>query len=148
MHTRDKWDLRFMEEAKAKSLWSKDPSTKIGCVIVQGRKIKATGYNGFPPGIVDTEYRLNHRETKYALVVHGEMNAIIQAGHSCEGATLYLYGMPGPPCANCTKHLITAGIRRVVSRSGEWPSRWAEDFERSIGMMAEAGVDYEAIDFP
>ena len=30
----DKWDKRFLELAKHISLWSKDPSKKVGCVVV------------------------------------------------------------------------------------------------------------------
>ncbi len=30
----DKWDRRFLELAKHISDWSKDPSTKVGCIVV------------------------------------------------------------------------------------------------------------------
>ena len=43
-----KWDVRFIELAKHISLWSKDPSTKVGCVVVgEDREIRSTGFNGF-----------------------------------------------------------------------------------------------------
>ena len=59
----EKWDLRFIELAKHISLWSKDPSTKVGCVVVgEDREIRSTGFNGFPRGIDDDEERLNDRE--------------------------------------------------------------------------------------
>lgn len=135
-----RWDLRFMEIALDVSRWSKDPSTKVGAVVVQGRRIRATGYNGFPRGIAD-DGRLEDRLTKYAIVVHAEMNAVLDAGRDCEGATLYLHGMPGPPCSSCAKHMIQAGIRRVVTRAGETPERWREDLERSRALLAEAGVE-------
>ena len=39
-----KWDLRFLELAKHISDWSKDPSTKVGCIIVgEDREIRSTG---------------------------------------------------------------------------------------------------------
>lgn len=142
----EKWDLRFLALAKHVSDWSKDPSTHIGVVIVRDRQVQATGYNGFPKGIADDE-RLHDRPVKYAHVVHGEMNAIIQAGRDARGATLYLYGLPGPPCANCAKHIITAGITRVVSRKGEYAERWTEEFRLSLDMFAEAGVEYRELDY-
>ena len=30
----DKWDMRFLDLATHISEWSKDPSTKVGCVVV------------------------------------------------------------------------------------------------------------------
>ena len=92
-----KWDTRFMKLAREISTWSKDPSSKIGAVIVNDeRRILATGYNGFPKGIEDTEERLNDRDQKYPLIVHAEMNALMNAlysGVSVKDATIYVYGL-------------------------------------------------------
>ena len=50
----DKWDVRFVELAMHIANWSKDPSTKVGCVVVgEDREIRSTGFNGFPRGIKD-----------------------------------------------------------------------------------------------
>ena len=46
-----KWDRRFLKIAESISEWSKDPSTKVGCIAVKDRKVIATGYNGFPVNI-------------------------------------------------------------------------------------------------
>ena len=55
----NKWDLRFLELARHISDWSKDPSTKVGCVVVgPDREIRSTGFNGFPRGIKDDDDRL------------------------------------------------------------------------------------------
>ena len=61
-----------MALAQFVATWSRDPSTKVGAVVVGAgdrRKI-AFGYNGLPPGVEDTEERLNDRETRLALTVH------------------------------------------------------------------------------
>lgn len=42
----DKWDIRFMKRAQELASWSKDPSTKVGAVIVKGKHAVAEGYNG------------------------------------------------------------------------------------------------------
>ena len=111
-----KWDNRFMELAKTISGWSKDPSSKIGAVAVNDeRRILATGYNGFPKGIEDSQERLNDREQKYPLIVHAETNALMNAlyaGVSLKNATMYVHGLP--VCPDCTKLIIQAGIRRIV----------------------------------
>ena len=53
-----KWDARFLDLAKHISDWSKDPSTKVGCVVVgEDREVRSTGFNGFPRGIKDTTER-------------------------------------------------------------------------------------------
>ena len=55
----DKWDERFLDLATHISGWSKDPSTKVGCVVVgEDREIRSTGFNGFPRGISDDNDRL------------------------------------------------------------------------------------------
>src|SRR6056300_1257995 len=75
-----KWDKRFMDMAQMISTWSKDPSSKIGAVAVNDEKrILATGYNGFPRGIADTEERLNNRDEKYPRIIHAEMNVLMNA---------------------------------------------------------------------
>jgi dCMP deaminase len=139
-----KWDARFMRLAKEISTWSKDPSSKIGAVIVNNdRRILSTGYNGFPRGIEDTEERLNNKEEKYPRIVHGELNALLGAlynGVSVKDATLYVYGLP--VCADCTKSVIQSGIRRVVINMAALDNeKWADQWDRlSKPMFQEAGV--------
>ena len=137
-----KWDLRFIELARHISGWSKDPSTKVGCVVVgEDREIRSTGFNGFPRGINDDEERLTDREKKYPLICHAEENAIMHAariGVSLKDSTAYV---TWPPCSRCARSLIQAGIKEVVySSTEEIPERWIEDFEISTAMLAEANV--------
>ncbi len=138
----DKWDLRFLELARHISDWSKDPSTKVGCVVVgPDREIRSTGFNGFPRGIEDDDDRLQNREKKYPMICHAEENAIMHAariGISLKGNTAYV---TWPPCSRCTRSLIQAGINEVVYPSEvEIPERWKEDFSIAMEMMEEAGI--------
>jgi dCMP deaminase len=144
-----KWDDRFMRLAREISTWSKDPSAQIGAVIVDDeRRILATGYNGFPRGIADTEERLNNKEEKYPRVIHAEMNAILAAlynGVSVKGATLYVWGLP--VCADCTKSVIQAGIRRIVMTypeyaSEKWQKQWNELSKPMIEEVGNINVTY------
>ncbi|MEE3082986.1 MAG: dCMP deaminase family protein [Candidatus Thermoplasmatota archaeon] len=137
-----KWDQRFLELAKHISGWSKDPSTKVGCVVVgEDREIRSTGFNGFPRGIKDDDERLLNREQKYPLICHAEENAIMHAariGLSLKGCTAFV---TWPPCTRCARSLIQAGVVEVVyPAESEVPERWLEDFETSTQMMNEAGV--------
>src|SRR5438046_3121257 len=110
----DKWDRRFLELAKHVSQWSKDPSSKVGAVIVDPDTLQVLGmgYNGFARGVADTPERLNDRPTKYKFVVHAEQNAIINAGIGARGSFIYVWPSFGHPniCAECAKLAIQAGI--------------------------------------
>lgn len=137
-----KWDKRFVELAHHVSAWSKDPSTRVGCVLVNDRRIVVgMGYNGFPRGVVDSDERLNDRPTKYKLVVHAEVNAILNANSEVSGATAYNW--PLPPCVDCMKFLIQAGVKKVVYPKPDEESRqrWGESWELANQMAAEAGVE-------
>lgn len=136
--THKKWDLRFIDLAKHISTWSLDPSTQVGAVIVDERnRVISSGYNGFPRGIKDTPERLNNREVKYSMIVHGEMNAIIFATQPLDGATLYLW--PFLSCSKCTAVIINAGVKRVVAPVNNNP-RWNESIALSRVLYHEAGV--------
>ena len=133
-----KWDLRFTELAKHISTWSKDPSTKVGAVIVNKKnQIISTGYNGFPRGVKDTPERLNTRELKYSMVIHAEINAILFSTQPLDGATLYLW--PFLSCSTCSSVIINAGIKRVVAPINDNP-RWKTSFDLSKQLYHEAGV--------
>ncbi len=143
----DKWDIRFIELAKHISNWSKDPSTKVGCVVVgEDREIRSTGFNGFPRGIEDNIERLLDREQKYPLICHAEENAIMHAariGVSLKDSTAYV---TWPPCSRCARSLIQSGIKEIVYPSpGEIPERWLDDFTISNSMITEAGVKVKVI---
>lgn len=137
----DKWDRHFIRVARECALMSKDPSSQIGAVVVKDRRIISTGFNGFPPGIADDD-RLRNREQKLKMVVHAELNALLRAGRDAQGATLYLWGFRGPPCTECTKHVLAAGIARVVSSGTPTPDRWQASLSTSSAMLNEAGVGY------
>lgn len=134
----DKWDYRFLDLAEFISSWSKDPSTKVGAVITDHEnRIVSIGYNGFPKNVAD-DNRLENRETKYKIVIHGEMNAILFAKKSLEFCTLYTY--PFMPCSRCASMIIQAGIQRVVSYNN-MPERWGSEFNISKELFKEAGIE-------
>lgn len=145
-----KWDNRFMKIAREISTWSKDPSSKIGAVIVNNdRRILATGYNGFPKGIEDTDERLHDREQKYPRIVHAEMNALMAALHSgvsVKDATIYVYGLP--VCPECTKSIIQAGIKRVVISPDpyvyvtSWTEKWENISKEILKEVGDIGITY------
>lgn len=156
----DRWDNHFIDLAVAHAKMSKDPSTRVGAVIVgPDREIRSAGFNGFPRGIADTAERLSDRDTKLKLVVHAEMNAILAAarmGTSVNGCTLYLAATDltgeiwgGPPCTRCTVEAIQAGISMVVTIPFKAvPSKWRDDLVLAQSVLQEAGIGYREIARP
>lgn len=143
------WNLRFMDLAQQVSTWSKDPSKKIGAVVVgPKRQILSTGYNGFPRGIEDTHDRLNDRDLKYKYVVHAEMNAIYNAtytGTSLDGASMYVYGLP--ICHECAKGIIQVGIKEVfINRKSllDKPN-WYDSYLKSKEMFDDVGITIKLV---
>lgn len=137
--TINKWDDRFLKLAELVSTWSKDPSSKVGAVIVDNKnRVISLGFNGLPRGVEDTEERLNTRELKYDIIVHAEANAIYTSPQSVEGCKIYVY--PYLPCSRCAGAIIQSGIKSVIVPKREIPERWKANFELSKTILFEAGV--------
>ena len=134
------WDDRFLDLADHIASWSKDPSTKVGAVIVRpNRTIASVGYNGFPRGVKDDPERLDDRPVKYSMTVHAEANAILSADGRLDGCTLYV--TPLHPCSNCAALIIQSGIAKVVARMPYDSERWADSFGKAGLMFDEAGIE-------
>lgn len=112
------WDEYFILQAQLASLKSKDPSTKVGCVLVgEGNTILSVGFNGFPRGVDETIKERWERPDKYNWIAHAEKNSIYNAarhGIRLVGAKAYLNFEPGAICADCAIALIQAGIKEVI----------------------------------
>src|SRR3546814_6598168 len=66
------WDQYFIKMAELAATKSKDPSTKVGCVIVgPDNAVRMTGYNGPPRGVLDLPERFE-RPAKYLFTSHAE----------------------------------------------------------------------------
>ena len=118
--TQSKWDTRFLQLAHEVAKWSKDPSTKVGCVLVKGKKVVSLGYNGLPIGVEDTLERLTDRDLKY-VTFH--------------------------PCSRCAAVLINAGISTVVVSAHTINSdRWLDSFQLAAQLLNEAGIGHEIVD--
>jgi len=139
----DKWSQRYFDLAKHVSQWSKDPSTKVGAVIVgESKKEISIGYNGFPPGVEDLEHRLHHKGLKYHFTQHAERNVLDNTLFKTKGATLIATKFP---CSECAKSIISRGIAKVIAPAPEG-EKWELDAEYSEIMFHEAGVEVLIVD--
>lgn len=93
---------------------SKDPSSKMGCVIVdENKRVVSLGYNGMLQGADESKMTLSERPMKYYFAIHSEMNALIFAKRDLTGCTVY---NKVATCENCLKYCLQAGIKRFVYR--------------------------------
>jgi dCMP deaminase len=145
MKKSNKWETRFLEMARLVSGWSKDPSTKVGAVIVRPDKtIASVGYNGIARGVKDTETRLGNRDQKLLYTVHAEQNAILSAKEPLNGYSLYVWNIH--PCAQCAASIIQTGIKNIYLPSNtdiistKTITRWIESFKAAEIMFREAKV--------
>lgn len=142
-----KWDKRFLTLAEHVAPWSKDPSTKVGAVIIRpDRTVASIGFNGFPKGMSDSVELYEDRETKYDRVIHAEINAILNAMEPVCGYTLYTW--PFFTCSRCSVHIIQAGISRVVSPKLPYGllSRWGQSLSKAKQYYDEVGVIYSEVE--
>jgi len=135
------WDHRFLAMAQLVAGWSKDPSTKVGSVITDGKRIVSLGFNGFPAGTDDDPSIYDDRERKYRRVLHAEQNAMSFAKRDLTGCTIYI---THPPCARCAAQIVQEGIKRVVcpQPSADFLTRWKDDMTEALAMFNESNVDF------
>jgi dCMP deaminase len=137
-----KWTEYFLNIAET----VKEKRTKIGAVIVgKDNEIVSTGYNSFPRGINDDVEERQQRPEKYFWMVHGELNAILNAariGVSTNGCKIYL--TCGIPCSNCGRAIINAGITEVYCKTEDTTrnrEKWDEESSKTKQMFEESGVE-------
>lgn len=137
------WRNRFLKLAIHISTWSKDPSTKVGCVIVDNEnKIVATGFNGLPSFIIDHDDLLNNREAKYGLIRHAEINGLEVAAFEKFEAPFKIF-VTAHPCEHCARAISYAKV--PISEvhwisDAEFESRW--DVSTAKNVFSDRNVKF------
>jgi dCMP deaminase len=148
------WDVFFLQMVFLVASKSKDPSSKIGAVIVNDdNQIVKIGYNGFPSKLNDNIKDRYERPAKYRWTEHAESNAINYAaknGVSTNNCILYTNGLS---CIECTKSIIQSGIKKLVYHKkfmDMWNTffrkEWNNHNEISTIMFKEAKIEIKTID--
>lgn len=135
------WDEYFMGLAHLSSMRSKDPNTQVGAVIVDDmHRVVSIGYNGLPFGCSDDVFPWGKGDgmldSKYAFVVHAELNAILNSKRNLENCTIYVSLFP---CNECAKAIIQSGIKRIVYESDKY--RDQDNVKASKMMLKAAHVE-------
>jgi dCMP deaminase len=159
-HSVEKWDKHMLRIARECSKMSKDPSTKVGSVLMNNRKrIISTGYNGFAENTLDRLDWYSIRDIKYNLIIHAEENAILETVRNnlniTDGCTLYVY--PMLPCDKCYQLIRSYNIKKIVSmkhsiencnlcnilgKSQCMGVRWKSKWNNTLKMGKEDGVKF------
>lgn len=138
-----KWIKRYMRIAREVSYWSKDPSSKIGAVIVsETGRILATGYNGFPEKMEDNPSDYENREFKYKRIIHAEENALLNAlkySVNIQNSSIFVYNLP--ICSNCARLIAQSGISEIyLCYNDNNITRWKESFDISKSIFKECNI--------
>lgn len=140
------WEEYFMGLAHLSAKRSKDPNTSVGAAIVDDNNhVVSIGYNGFPKGCSDDEFPWDREgdvlDTKYAFVVHAELNAILNAKTNLEGCTIYVSLFP---CNECAKAIIQSGIKKIVYESDKYNG--VDTNIASKRMLRAAGIELKKLE--
>lgn len=128
VHRKD-WDTYFMDIAYMVSTRSQCTRRHVGAVLVKGKKLLGTAYNGAPMGVedcsevgcklveqyeeeyVDGELRLVKKE-RCIRTIHAEQNLLLFTDRADrEGATVYV---TDEPCWTCANMLANSGVMEIV----------------------------------
>ncbi|MDY3739713.1 MAG: dCMP deaminase family protein [Selenomonadaceae bacterium] len=139
------WDDYFMGVALLSAQRSKDPNTQVGaCIVNDDRHIVGVGYNGMPNGTKDAEAHWEREgdfeNTKYAYVVHSELNAILNSNGSVKGCTIYVSLFP---CNECAKAIVQSGIKEIVYLSDKYDGTPANRVSKMI--LSSAKVKFRQL---
>lgn len=156
MSARKDWDTYFMDIAYMASTRAQCPRRHVGAVLVQGKKLLGTAYNGAPMGVDDcteagcmisTEYELKTVDGKEQMVkkercirtIHAEQNLLLFTDRTDrEGSTVYCTDQP---CWTCANMLANSGIQEIV-----YHRTYPKDHEKTNQLMRRVGIQFRRLE--
>lgn len=133
------WDQYYITLAMHVACKSKDPSTKVGCVIVgPDNEIRSTGFNGFPRGVQETALLNEHLPN----LINKHTATVRCSNPECEG------NIPVTQ-EDCDKYMFTKDYMKCSThfREGEVgliPERWERPAKYEWVEHAERNAVYNA----
>ncbi|GGG11002.1 deoxycytidylate deaminase [Paenibacillus abyssi] len=152
---RKDWDTYFMDIAYMVSTRSQCSRRHVGSVLVQGKKLLGTAYNGAPMGVPDCseagcmiveEYELKQTEGQEEMVkkqrcirtIHAEQNLLLFTDRiDREGSTVYVTDQP---CWTCANMLANSGVKEIVYHRG-----YPKDSEKVQQLMQHKGLLFRCL---
>lgn len=155
-NVRKDWDTYFMDIAYMASTRSQCNRRHVGAVLVQGKKLLGTAYNGAPMGVPDCteagcmlveEFEAKIVEGKEELIrkqrcirtIHAEQNLLLFTDREDrEGSTVYVTDQP---CWTCANMLANSGVTEIV-----YHRKYPKDSDKVTGLMLTRGISFRTMD--
>ncbi|MBW7459603.1 deoxycytidylate deaminase [Paenibacillus sepulcri] len=152
---RKDWDTYFMDIAYMVSTRSRCLRRHVGSVLVQGKKLLGTAYNGAPMGVADCseagcmiveELELQITDGEERMVkkqrcirtIHAEQNLLLFTDRiDREGSTVYVTDQP---CWTCANMLANSGIKEIV-----YHRNYLKDSDKVTNLMQQKGIFFRAL---
>ncbi|RIX54097.1 CMP deaminase [Paenibacillus nanensis] len=153
---RKDWDTYFMDIAYMVSTRSRCPRRHVGAVLVQGKKLLGTAYNGAPMGAHDCleagcmiaeEVEVKSVDGKDQVVrkqrcirtIHAEQNLLLFTDRADrEGSVVYVTDQP---CWTCANMLANSGVQEIV-----YHRAYPKDSEKVYALMAQQGIAFRQVE--
>ena len=114
MSDRVSWETYFMNIAREVATRSTCDRKHVGAVIVRGKTILSTGYNGSVRGMHHCDEIGHEMKNGHCVrTIHAEANAVVQSarnGVRIDEAEIYV---TASPCYDCFKMIANAGIASI-----------------------------------
>ncbi|MFC4811307.1 deoxycytidylate deaminase [Paenibacillus sp. GCM10023250] len=154
-NARKDWDTYFMDIAYMAATRSRCPRRHVGAVLVQGKKLLGTAYNGAPMGVADCsedgcmiveEYELQVEDGAERMIkkqrcirtIHAEQNLLLFTDRiDREGSTVYVTDQP---CWTCANMLANSGIKEIV-----YHRVYHKDSEKVEALMGVMGIAFRQL---
>ncbi|WP_248926785.1 deoxycytidylate deaminase [Paenibacillus hamazuiensis] len=156
MTARKDWDTYFLDMAYMASTRSQCSRRHVGAVLVQGKKLLGTAYNGAPMGVPDCseagcmlveEFELVHdggeeqviKKQRCIRTIHAEQNLLLFTDRKDrEGSTVYVTDQP---CWTCANMLANSGIVEIV-----YHRAYPKDSEKVEALMQARNITFRRLE--
>lgn len=153
---RKDWDTYFLDMAYMASTRSQCLRRRVGAVLVQGKKLLGTAYNGAPMGVPDCteagcmlteEVEIKLTDGKEEMVkkqrcvrtIHAEQNLLLFTDRrDREGSSVYVTDQP---CWTCANMLANSGITEIV-----YHRPYPKDHEKVTELMELRGIAFRKLE--
>ncbi|WP_372662779.1 cytidine/deoxycytidylate deaminase family protein [Cohnella sp.] len=154
---RKDWDTYFMDIAFMVSTRSRCPRRHVGTVLVQGKKLLGTAYNGAPMGVQDCseagcmiveeyesapandESTVMIKKQRCIRTIHAEQNLLLFTDRvDREGSIVYVTDQP---CWTCANMLANSGIVEIV-----YNRPYPKDHGKVATLMSRRGILFRQIE--
>lgn len=143
------WIERFLDLSRVISSWSKDPSKKVGAVIVDAnKKVVSVGYNGLPSWCNDDSLNTISKESKSRMMLHAEYNALSYIGKNHNYTEPFTIFVTDAPCIVCSTYITCCNYNinaLYYTHKGSDTFQERYGIQESLKNLEDNGIDVHHI---